>query len=220
VSAPVVHVITDRRRLAAVAAVEDIEGALVEQVRTAAHAGAHLVQIRERDLEGRALVELVARCVAAVAGTSTRLVVNERLDVAMAAGAHGVHLRATSFPAPRLRTMAPRGFVIGRSVHGIDELRTVAAEGGLDYLLVGPVYETTSKPGQSHTGLATLRLAVESTTVPVLALGGLTLARVGEVMQAGAAGVAAIGLFLCQPQQLAGVVADVRNAGRRAPRDA
>src|SRR5262245_37717092 len=137
--------ITDRHRLAAT----DPERLVVERVAAAAASGVDLVQVRERDLDGRALLGLVTRCVGAASGTRTRVLVNDRLDVALAAGAHGVHLRADSMPAPRARTLAPPGFLIGRSVHSVEEAVTAGAGGGLDYLLFGAVFTTVSKPGQT-----------------------------------------------------------------------
>ena len=124
---PLIYMITDRRRLGSGA-----EEALVRRVAAAARAGVHLVQIRERDLDGGPLMRLVARCVDAVRGTRTRVLVNDRLDVALAAGAHGVHLRGDSMPADRARRVAPAGFVIGRSVHAGGEAERVAADGGAD----------------------------------------------------------------------------------------
>ena len=187
---PVICLITDRRQLA----IQTGDG-VVAQVAAAAKAGVHLVQIRERDLEGRALVHLVRACVVAVKTTSTRVIVNERLDVALAAGAHGVHLRGDSMPASRARTMAPRSFLIGRSVHDALEARRVIEDGGLDYLVFGPVFKTSSKPGRPGAGLEALRAVVSSTVVPVLAVGGVTHDRVAAVTAAGAAGFAAISLF-------------------------
>src|SRR5688572_21057384 len=102
--------ITDRRRFAGA------EDALVQRVAAAAAAGVNLVQVRERDLDARDLTRLVARCVSAVQGTRARILVNDRLDVALAAGAHGVHLRGDSLPASRARALAPIGVLIGRSV--------------------------------------------------------------------------------------------------------
>jgi thiamine-phosphate pyrophosphorylase len=168
---------------------------VVAQVAAAARSGVHLVQIRERDLEGRALLRLVRACVAAVERTPTRVLVNDRLDVAIAAGAHGVHLRGESIPAPRVRTMAPSPFVIGRSVHDPDEAQRVTNEGGLDYLVFGPVFETSSKPGREAAGLDALRSVVRRTTLPVLGVGGVTSERVTALTEAGAAGFAAISLF-------------------------
>ena len=187
---PVVCLITDRHRLA----VPGEEG-VAAQVADAARAGVHLVQIRERDLEGAGLLRLVRRCVDATGGSSTRVLVNDRLDVALAAGAHGVHLRGDSMPAARIRSMVPAGFLIGRSVHDAEEARRVSATGGLDYLVFGPVFETLSKPGRPAAGLDALHAVVRATTVPVLAIGGIAIDHVAAVIEAGAAGFAAIGLF-------------------------
>ena len=187
---PVVCLITDRHQLA-----RPTEDGVIAQVAAAVTSGVHLVQIRERDLEGRALLHLVRACVAAVGRTSTRVVVNDRLDVAIAAGAHGVHLRGDSIPASRARAMAPRPFLIGRSVHNPDEAQRVTNEGGLDYLVFGPVFETSSKPGREAAGLDALRSVVSRTTLPVLGVGGVTSERVVALTDVGAAGFAAISLF-------------------------
>jgi thiamine-phosphate diphosphorylase len=164
-------------------------------VSAAARSAVHLAQIRERDLEGLALLHLVRSCVDAVRTSSTRIIVNDRLDVAIAAGAHGVHLRADSIPAWRARTIAPTPFLIGRSVHDAVEAERVAADGGLDYLIFGPVFETTSKPGRAPAGLDALREVASRTALPVLAVGGVTAERVAAVVGAGAAGFAAISMF-------------------------
>jgi thiamine-phosphate pyrophosphorylase len=185
---PVVCLITDRARVGGADGV-------VERVRWAAGAGVHLVQVRERDLDGGPLTALVRRCVEAVAGSGARVLVNDRLDVALAAGAHGVHLRADSMPARAVRTRCPPGFLIGRSVHARDEAIAAAAAGGLDYLLFGTVFPTASKPGRGATGVSALADVVAATAVPVLAVGGVTPDNVGEVAAAGAAGFAAIGMF-------------------------
>ena len=187
---PVICLITDRRRLGADAGRE-----LVRRVRAAAHAGIHLVQVRERDLEGRELTRLAGACVAAVEGTAARVVVNDRLDVALAAGAHGVHLRGDSYPAARVRTVVPPGFLVGRSVHSADEAVAVAAAGGVDYLVFGSVFATASKPGRPAAGLAELAAVAAAVPLPVLAVGGVTVENAWRVAQAGAAGAAAIGLF-------------------------
>lgn len=187
---PVLCFITDRRRFGS-----RWETTLVERVAAAAREGVHLVQVRERDLDGGPLLRLVADCVAAVRGTRTRILVNDRLDVALAAGAHGVHLRGDSFGARRARLVAPPPFLIGRSVHSVHEARTVAGEGGLDYLIFGTVFASASKPGQPPAGLAELATVARATPLPVLAVGGVTAARMGEVMASGACGVAAISMF-------------------------
>jgi thiamine-phosphate pyrophosphorylase len=161
----------------------------------AARAGVHLVQVRERDLDGGPLTALVRRCVAAVRGSRARVLVNDRLDVALAAGAHGVHLRGDSVPASRVRTLCPPGFLLGRSVHARDEAVDAAAASGLDYLLFGTVFPTSSKPGRAPAGSPALADVVAAVCVPVLAVGGVSPDNLGEVAAAGAAGFAAIGLF-------------------------
>lgn len=185
---PVVCLITDRAR------VGGADGT-VERVRWAARAGVHLVQVRERDLDGGPLTALVRRCVAVVRGTRTRVLVNDRLDVALAAGAHGVHLRADSMPARAVRTLCPPGFLIGRSVHARDEAIAAAAAGGLDFLLFGTVFPTISKPGREAAGASALAEVAAATSIPVLAVGGMSTDNVGDVAAAGAAGFAAIGMF-------------------------
>jgi thiamine-phosphate diphosphorylase len=182
--------ISDRRRFG-----ERSDDALVAAVGAAAAAGIDLVQIRERDLDGRALTSLVTRCLDAARRTRTRVLVNDRLDVALTAGAHGVHLRGDSMPASRARALAPAGCVIGRSVHGVDEAERVTEEGGLDYLLFGSVFSTASKPGVAPAGVGVLTEVVESTTLPVLAVGGITANTAHGLAATGAAGVAAIGMF-------------------------
>jgi thiamine-phosphate pyrophosphorylase len=170
--------------------------ALLSQVRAAAAAGIDLIQIREPDLEAGELVGLTRRALEAVRDTATRVLVNERTDIALAAGAHGVHLRASSPPAARVRQFAPPSFLIGRSVHGAAEAIAVARAGGVDYLVLGTVFPTRSKPnGHPTIGLEEVARAARAITIPVLAIGGVTLERAADLAAAGASGVAAIGLF-------------------------
>jgi thiamine-phosphate diphosphorylase len=191
---PVVCMISDRRRLGGQA-----EDALVAIVGAAARAGIDLVQLRERDLDGGALVRLVARSIDASRHTRTRVLVNDRVDVALAAGAHGVHLRGDSLPAPRVRAVVPRGFLIGRSVHSREEAARVSAEGGVDYLMFGTVFSTASKPGVSPAGIEGLADVVRASPLPVLAVGGITVDTARGLGRTGAAGIAAIGVFADTP---------------------
>jgi len=194
---PVVCFVTDRIRLLGTRGL-DAEGmaSMAALAGEAARAGVALVQVREPDLDAKPLCDLVRACCEAVAGTDTRVLVNDRLDVALAVGAHGVHLRSTSFPASEVRRLAPPPFIVGRSVHDAEEARRVAAGGGLDYLIAGPVFPTPSKPGAPLLGLAGLRAVVEAVDLPVLAIGGIAADdRTTAVARTGAAGVAAIGLF-------------------------
>ena len=217
----ILHLVTDRRQLAGTADWAAARRCLLRQIGCAVEAGVDVVQVREPDLDARELAALVVDAVAAVRGSRTRLVVNDRLDVALAAGAGGVHLRASSIPPARARAIAPAGFSIGRSVHAAAEAVSVA--GDVDYLIAGTVWPTGSKPAQppllGPAGLAALAAAVR---VPVLAIGGVTLERVGRVAGCGAAGVAAISLFLRpddqatdDPCRAASLVAVVGEARRR-----
>ena len=180
--------ITDRQRLA-----DPTPEGLVTSVRVAASRGIQLIQLRERDLEGRALFELAGQVLGAVRGTGARVLINDRLDVALAAGAHGVHLRAGSFRASRVRMVVPAGFLIGQSVHSAEE--APALGDGADYLLFGNVFETGSKPGKPGSGVEALAQVSRATALPVLAVGGVTLERVPQLLAAGAAGFAGISLF-------------------------
>jgi thiamine-phosphate diphosphorylase len=175
----------------------------------AAAAGIDLIQLREPGLDAAQLVELAGAAIEAVAGSSTRVVVNDRLDVALAAGAAGVHLRADSVPARAARTLTPPGFLIGRSVHGLEETRAQAP--AADYLIAGTVFPSRSKPAdRAVIGTDGLRHIVEAAAgMPVLAIGGVTVERVGEIAAAGAAGIAAIGLFE-SVEPLTGIVHAIR----------
>ena len=187
--------VTDRQR---VSAGPDAAERLVDLVASASRAGVDLVQIRERDLDGRPLVALVRACLNAARGTRAKVLVNDRADVALAAGAHGVHLRGDSISAARLRTLLPDGAIVGRSVHSAEEAAAAVRDAGADYLIFGTLFETASKSPYHH--LATLddltdvcRAAGE---LPVLAIGGMNVERAALVRRAGASGVAGIGLFI------------------------
>jgi thiamine-phosphate pyrophosphorylase len=164
-------------------------------IHEAIHAGLDVVQIREKDLATRELLELVKGAIDAARGTSTRIVVNDRLDVALAARAAGVHLGAQSLPARVVRNLVPRDFLVGGSCHSLEE--TLSAESaGADYVLLGPIFETPSKlPYGSPLGLAKLREVTAQVKIPVLALGGITVERARACLEAGAAGIAGISLF-------------------------
>ena len=171
------------------------EDGLVQRIGAAARAGTHIIHLRQPQLEGLALTRLVQRALGAIDGGAARILVNDRLDVALAAGAHGVHLRGNSMAAARVRTIAPPGFVIGRSVHSVEEALEAERAGGLDYLLFGTVFASASKPGAAPAGLSVLARACRAVALPVLAIGGMTASTVAPVARAGAAGFAAIGLF-------------------------
>jgi thiamine-phosphate pyrophosphorylase len=169
-------------------------------VAAAAKAGVDLIQIRERDLDARALTLLVRRCVAVARGTRARVVVNDRADIAIAAGAHGVHLRSDSIHTPAVRTLLPDGALVGRSVHSAREAAPVVHGGGVDYLILGTLFATPSKDSaHGLTPLHELSDARRLGSIPVLAIGGMTVERASIAARAGASGIAAIGLFIPPP---------------------
>ena len=187
--------VTDRRRLSAGPEAVD---RLVDLAAAAVQAGIDLIQVRERDLDAGALAALVSRCLAVAVGSRTKVLVNDRADVAAAMGANGVHLRGDSISVPAVRTLLGPDAVIGRSVHSADEAGTAARTGGIDYLIFGALYPTPSKEeGHRLATLDELRAASRAALgVPVLAIGGITVQRAVELARAGAAGVAGIGLFV------------------------
>ena len=174
------------------------------QIERAIDAGVDRVQIRAKDKPGGLVEELVREIVRRRPAARRRILVNDRLDVALATGAGGVHLPATGFRAGRVREVAPEGLVIGVSTHTLSEVRE-AAEGGADFLVFGPVFPTTSKPGHPGVGLERLREAVRASTIPVYAIGGVTVERVPALVAAGAGGIAGISLFE-SPERLSGLM--------------
>ena len=186
--------ITDRRQFG------DDDGVacarLEEAARVWAQAGVDVIQVRERGMTDRDLAALVRRIMAATAGTPCAVVVNDRLDIALAAGAAGVHLPASGLPAARVRGFVPPSFSIGRSVHGPAEARQAEQEGGCDYLVLGTIFASRSKPGGHRVaGIGALTAACEAAVLPLLAVGGMTLDTASAAFAAGAAGLAAITLF-------------------------
>jgi thiamine-phosphate pyrophosphorylase len=150
-----------------------------------------MIQIRAKDLSGRELYSLVRQV---MTSTNKPVLVNTRLDVALACGAAGVHLPANSIAPSELRRIAPQHFLIGVSCHNVEELQAAEQEGA-DFAVFGPVFTSPTKP-VSPVGLDALRLAVRSVkNLPVYALGGVTEANARLCIEVGAAGVAGVSLF-------------------------
>lgn len=177
--------VTDRRQC---------RGDLVQAAAAAVEGGVHAVQLREKDLSATELMALGQSLKTAIGGHAL-LLVNARADVAAALGADGVHLPENGLPIEEARRLLPTPFVIGRSVHSVESALAAEAQGA-DYLIYGNVYETGSHPGAPAAGLNRLREVTSAVKVPVLAIGGITAARVPEVMASGAAGVAVISAVL------------------------
>ena len=159
-------------------------------------AGVDWLQIREKDLPARSLLALTKSAVeSAHPRGRTCVVVNDRLDVALAAGAHGVHLGARSMPWDLVRRLAPRELVVGVSCHSLEEALEAQAAGA-HYLLLGPIFATPSKSAYGPPlGLAMLRDVTAQVSIPVFALGGITIDRVAACRENGAAGIAGIRIF-------------------------
>jgi thiamine-phosphate pyrophosphorylase len=164
--------------------------ALVRAVAAAVDGGANAVQLREKDLAPAELLPLARRLREVTAGRAL-LLVNGPLEIALEAGADGVHLPED---APMVGRPSPE-FVVGRSVHSLEAAQRAAAE-EVDYVVAGPVYATRSHPGAPAAGVEHLSRIAAALPVPVIAIGGITADRTAEVIRAGAAGVAVISAIL------------------------
>ena len=152
---------------------------------------ADCVQIRDKELAARELITVVRRAV----HTMGRVLVNSRVDVAIAAGAAGVHLPAGSIAPSVWRRITPEGFLIGVSCHSLEEV-VRAEQGGADYVMFGPVFAPLSKTSDlAPRGLEELARVSRAVRIPVLALGGITWENAEACVEAGAAGVAGISMF-------------------------
>jgi thiamine-phosphate pyrophosphorylase len=200
---PLFCYVTDRRALGRAQSAADFSKpsmlALRSAIQNAAAAGAAWIQIREKDLEARALAELVRYAIEDTQATGARILVNDRLDVAVAANAAGIHLGEKSLPLEAVaqwrRSSGRRDFQIGVSCHSLEAARA-AERGAADYIFFGPVFATPSKaafgPPQ---GIERLREVCASVKIPVLAIGGVNFENARACLDAGAAGIAAIRLF-------------------------
>ena len=211
----IVCYVTDRRSLEPSTALNPGSD-LARRIEDAVKAGVDWVQIREKELPARKLADLTRGAIEAserAAGGRARILVNDRFDVAWAAGAAGVHAGETSLPIGALaearRTLGSKSFLVGASCHARSEVASAAADGA-DYVFFGPVFTTPSKAAfGAPQGLAKLAEACKAARIPVIAIGGITVENAGSCREAGAAGIAAIRLFQ-QSLNLAEVVSQLR----------
>jgi thiamine-phosphate pyrophosphorylase len=195
---PIVCYVSDRKSLPGAVRQSDI----LDKIRGAATAGVDWIQIREKDLRTIDLLELTHEALRAVAlaNSNARVLVNDRLDIAMATRASGVHLGSESVRARevvrwRRRGNAPSEFLIGVSCHRLEEVQDAEAAGA-DYTFFGPIFDTPSKRGFGDPqGTAQLGAISRAVQIPVIAIGGIDQENAMECISAGAAGLAAIRLF-------------------------
>lgn len=196
---PLLCWVTDRKSLSAAPSAALAQAALLAAFSRATQAGLDWMQIREKDLPAGELAAL-ARSALLAAKSGQRILINDRLDVALATGAHGVHLGESSLPVADvtrwLRSSATSpDFLVGVSCHSLESALS-AAHAGASYIFFGPVFATPSKaafgPPQ---GLALLAEVCRSVNIPVLAIGGITADNAAACLSAGAFGIAAIRLF-------------------------
>jgi thiamine-phosphate pyrophosphorylase len=168
---------------------------LFQFVQRALENGVEQIQVREKDLCARDLYTLVRRILLLPNPHGARILVNSRVDIALAAGAHGVHLSGDSVAPQTLRAIVPAKFLIGVSTHTLEELRCAETEGA-DFAVFSPIFPVVSKLGYGPAlGIDRLREAVRQVTIPVLALGGVSRKNAAECVAAGAAGIAGISMF-------------------------
>jgi thiamine-phosphate pyrophosphorylase len=205
-SRPILCYVTDRHGLGPQAGVPT----LLDCIRRAVGAGVDWIHIREKDLSGKDLLDLSLAAITATRSpdggsmsatlpSRTSVLINDRLDIALAANAAGVHLGGQSVPVAALGkfrgSIFPNDFLIGASCHTLDAAR-VAEQDGADYVLFGPIFETPSKAAfGSPQGIARLAAVCQAVRIPVLAIGGIITGNASECVAAGAAGIAAIRLF-------------------------
>jgi thiamine-phosphate pyrophosphorylase len=193
---------------------------LIEFIEQTVSAGVDMVQIRERDLPARDLYYLTDAVTERLRGSGARVMVNDRADIAACTGA-GVHLTTRSLTAEVVRAAFGPDILLGVSTHNQEEAEA-AERGGADFIVFGPVFETASKAEYGDpVGLAALRRVATRLNIPVIALGGVKPTNFREALDAGAAGVAGISMFVeafvespVESQDLGGLVSTIKDWNR------
>ena len=179
------YLITDRKATASGRSIEEV-------LHLALEAGAKGVLLREKDLPGRELVELAGRVRALTLRHDARLLISERVDVALAVDADGVHVSGRSLPAAKVRELIGEEKLMGVSTHSVEEALAAQADGA-DFVTFSPVFESVSKPGYGPAaGADTLSMVCRSLTIPVFALGGINRDNAVIALKSGAYGIAVI----------------------------
>ncbi|MFN8009191.1 MAG: thiamine phosphate synthase [Terriglobia bacterium] len=201
---PQCYYITDRR---------NSRKPVLEQILIAIKAGVDLIQLREKDLATRDLFELAVAARALAAAHDCKIIINDRMDIAQAAGLHGIHLGQQSIPPEIIRTGLPdKDFLVAVSTHTLDEIEKVH-EKGVSFITFGPVYFTPSKARFGPpVGIQKLEEACRISRIPVFALGGVNEQNVSECLQAGASGIAGISLFQGEQESVVRVVQQIHRS--------
>ena len=170
----------------------------VEIARKVAEGGADVIQLRDKARTSKDMLSIALQIRAITRSSGIRFIMNDRLDLARAAGADGVHLGQEDLPIPFARRVAPKGFIIGTSVRTVEEAMIAESEGA-DYIALSPIFDTPTKsdagPGK---GLEALKVIKSAVSIPVIAIGGICKDNVRQVMDAGADGVAVISAIVGQ----------------------
>jgi thiamine-phosphate pyrophosphorylase len=207
---PLLYLITSGETKAETTPATEEFSVILRLVEAAVAAKIDFIQIREKHLSAKVLHQLSTSAATITNGSCSKLLVNDRADIARAAGADGVHLASSSLPPNVIRRTFGADFLIGVSTHSLEEA-TTASRSGADFIVFGPVFDTFSKRQYGEpVGLAKLQeVSSKLAPFPVLALGGVTMANAADCIQAGAAGVAGIRI-LSNPLQLKRVANGIR----------
>jgi thiamine-phosphate pyrophosphorylase len=210
--APLIYLITSGRTTEQTTPDSEDFTAVLQLIQAAVTAQVDLIQIREKNLSASVLYQLARRAANVTKDSATKLLINDRSDIAAAAGADGVHLTTTSLPTAVVRQSFGKRFIIGVSTHSLEAV-SHARRDGANFVVFGPVFATASKREYGEPlGLTHLaEVCAELSPFPVLALGGVTKRNAAECFSAGAQGIAAI-RELSQPDTLAGIVAEIRRS--------
>lgn len=185
---PRLYLLTDRHHT--------LHRSLSSVLTQAVETGVRMVQIREKDLGTRDLIALAHSLLPLIKDHQGRVLLNDRIDLVIALGADGVHLRSDSLPVSVARRLLGTRYLIGISTHSVEEAR-IAEEEGADLIVLGPIFDTPSKrPYGPHLGVRVLHEACRTIRVPIFAIGGITPSRISDVLSSGAYGVAVISSIL------------------------